>query len=286
MTCPLARRVELPYRLYMPILFSNLLTDVGIDPKQVKVLRHTIDRADLFAVWRRDRPAFERYQSIQLKSAAGNFRRPLWASCIALDAQRTVFVGMYRAKLVGSIPEDFDERLGRHPPDEQTHNYYDCELSPELGEYAGKLFIGWNGRNWRQNGEGGHAITALTEAIRDPDFPGLLEFIKPLSEIPYLPDAWRAHLRLGKGVYLLTCPTTREQYVGKADGDDGFWGRWMAYVVDGHGGNIRLKSRDRSDYQVSVLEVAGTSATPREIGAMEERWKRKLQSRDMGLNAN
>lgn len=60
----------------------------------------------------------------------------------------------------------------------------------------------------------------------------------------------------------------------------------MAYVFDGHGGNILLKSRDRSDYQVSVLEVAGTSATPSEIGAMEERWKRKLQSRDMGLNAN
>jgi hypothetical protein len=87
-------------------------------------------------------------------------------------------------------------------------------------------------------------------------------------------------------VYLLTCPKTKEQYVGSAMGDDGFWGRWQDYVQTGHGGNVALKSRDPSDYQVSILEVAGTSATHDEIGAMEGRWQRKLQSKDMGLNRN
>jgi hypothetical protein len=85
---------------------------------------------------------------------------------------------------------------------------------------------------------------------------------------------------------LLTCPKTKEQYVGSANGDEGFWGRWQCYAQSGHGGNLGLKSRDPSDYQISILEVAGTSATPGEILLMEGRWQAKLQSREMGLNKN
>jgi hypothetical protein len=84
----------------------------------------------------------------------------------------------------------------------------------------------------------------------------------------------------------LACPTTKEHYVGKADGAEGFWGRWLGYAANGHGGNVRLKSRDRSDYQVTILEVAGSSATEADLLAMESLWKMKLLSREMGLNAN
>jgi hypothetical protein len=37
---------------------------------------------------------------------------------------------------------------------------------------------------------------------------------------------------------------------------------------DGHGGNLGLKSRDATDYQVSILEVAGSAATFEKIIAM------------------
>ena len=74
--------------------------------------------------------------------------------------------------------------------------------------------------------------------------------------------------------------------MGSASGEDGFWGRWQDYVQSGHGGDVALKSRDTSDYQVSILEVAGTASTPDDIIKMEIRWKSKLQSREMGLNRN
>ena len=54
----------------------------------------------------------------------------------------------------------------------------------------------------------------------------------------------------------------------------------------GHGGNVALKSRDPADYQVSILEVAGTAATTDDVIKMEVQWKSKLQSREMGLNRN
>jgi hypothetical protein len=51
---------------------------------------------------------------------------------------------------------------------------------------------------------------------------------------------------------------------------------------------LRDSSRkaSRSDYQVSILEVAGTAATEQDILKMEVLWKSKLQSREMGLNRN
>jgi hypothetical protein len=60
----------------------------------------------------------------------------------------------------------------------------------------------------------------------------------------------------------------------------------MEYVRTGHGGNVALKSREYSDYQVSILEVAGSASNVDDILDMESRWKKKLQSRDMGLNKN
>ncbi len=47
-----------------------------------------------------------------------------------------------------------------------------------------------------------------------------------------------------------------------------------------------LRDQTPSDYQVSILEVAGSAATIEEIVNMEDLWKRKLQSREMGLNKN
>jgi hypothetical protein len=115
-------------------------------------------------------------------------------------------------------------------------------------------------------------------------FPGFLDFMHPLSKIKSLPKSWTERLKEATGVYLLTCPRTREQYVGKASGGEGFWHRWMEYVKTGHGGNIKLKSREYSDYQVSILEVAGSGSTEKDILAMESLWMKKLQSREMGLN--
>jgi GIY-YIG catalytic domain len=101
-----------------------------------------------------------------------------------------------------------------------------------------------------------------------------------------LPSAWIDALSAARGVYVLTCPRTKELYIGSATGAGGFWGRWVQYANDGHGGNIQLKSRDASDYQVSILEVAGSSATDADILDLESRWKEKLQTKRMGLNSN
>ncbi len=71
-----------------------------------------------------------------------------------------------------------------------------------------------------------------------------------------------------------------------ATGEAGFWGRWQDYVQTGHCGTVALKSRDPSDDRVSILEFAGTASNADDVLAMEQQWKAKLQSQEMGLNRN
>jgi hypothetical protein len=107
----------------------------------------------------------------------------------------------------------------------------------------------------------------------------------PLSEIETMPASWQQTLSATRGVYLLTCPGTKKHYVGSASGEGGFLQRWRDYVRNNHGGNMQLKSRDWSDYLVSVLETAGSSTTDAEIIDLEQRWMKKLLSRSIGLNS-
>ena len=73
---------------------------------------------------------------------------------------------------------------------------------------------------------------------------------------------------------------------GSACGADGFWGRWMDYAANGHGGNVDMRALDQSDFRVSILEVAGSADTDADIRAAERLLKLKLKSHIFGLNKN
>lgn len=113
-----------------------------------------------------------------------------------------------------------------------------------------------------------------------------LDFRERLNTLAGVPESWRAALSAVSGIYLFTHPDTGKQYVGSAQGAGGFWGRWEHYVASGHGGNRRMQDIPAADYQVSVLEVASSSAGADILAKMEERRKQKLLSRRFGLNAN
>lgn len=269
--------------------FRPLLESAGFDPKAVNLLRHCPGGfVDPFGAWRADRSAFEAYQSIQARKDRSYFSRPYWAAFAPTRQGRTIFIGIYEVRLIGPVAGGEIDALTGEILNADVADRYDCEIRPELTEYVGRLVVDWGAgtRAWGQKGTTDKPIIELLRSVEEPAFPGYLELIEPLSAVPTLPDRWVDFLREGRGIYLLTCPRTKEQYVGKADGADGFWGRWMAYAITGDGGNARLRSREPSDYQVSILEVAGSAASPDDILRMEILWKSKLQTREMGLNGN
>jgi len=278
----------------MPLYFNTVLRQMAVDPEAVILVRHQDHRADKgrspFELWRYDRVAFDEYQSHQGTDNRAKFcRAHKWASFVATPAGETLFAGMFDAKYLGLLDHDRPKPNCAGVDLAGSCDVY--SLIPDLvfEDFNGKLIIDWGegARAWVQRADRQNKqVTELRLKYQEDAFPGFLNFLQPLSKIISLPQTWAEVLRSAKGIYLLTCPRTHEQYVGSATGMDGLLGRWLEYYQTGHGGDVALKSREPSDYQVSILEVAGTSATLNDILIMEDRWKRKLQSREMGLNRN
>jgi len=277
--------------------FNTVLESEGISPSEVRLIRHQqTGSAGLtsYVLWRDNLPGFEVWQSCQLASRAGYFEANYWASFVVPPDGSTLFVGVYRIGERREAPPEwvdplFDRPLGLR--EERPCHLYGWERTDAAAEYVARLRIEWGGgtRSWVQKADsrsGNKKIIELARAFQEDAFPGYSAFLSSLATLPSVPSGWHVALAAARGIYLLTCPRTKEQYVGSAYGADGFWGRWQAYLHGGHGGNVGLKSRDPSDYQISILEVVGSLVTVEEIIAVEQRWKAKLQSREMGLNRN
>lgn len=277
----------------MPLTFNMILKEAGIPLKDARLIRHKDLRAakgrSIYELWRDDRPQFELYQSIQGFPGRTKLQVPYWVSFVGTPTDETLFVGIYAVEYLGLLKEDTPMPHSDELLKAGAFDTYRLTMDERFSDLDGKLFVEWGEgkRAWVQRPDRqDKRIVELRTEFKEPDFPGFLEFVEPLSRLDRLPLGWIAALKASRGIYLLTCPRTKEQYVGKADGHDGFWGRWQEYAQTGHGGNVALKSRDPSDYQVSILEVAGTATTAEEIFQMESLWKAKLQSREMGLNRN
>jgi hypothetical protein len=276
----------------MAIMFNTLLLEADLSLTDVCLLRHQDQRATRgrtpYELWRDDPPAFDLYQSTQGTSRRPNFSRAHhWASFVGTPSGETLFTGLYRVEYRGLLSEDTPMPHCDGIDKAGACDIYALTRNESLADLIGKLYIDWGPgmRAWVQRADQQNKpITELRTAFREPDFPGFLAFLASLSMLDKLPQSWIAALSSTRGIYLLTCPKTREQYVGSATGESGFWQRWQDYVRTGHGGNVGLKSRAISDYQVSILQVAGSDATTDDILIMERCWIVKLQSKEMGLN--
>jgi hypothetical protein len=276
------------------LTFATVLRSANIDPADVRLLRHHKaypGGRTPYSLWRDSPELFDLYQSTQDAERRAYFAATYWASFVVTPAGSTVFVGLYSAELTGPVPADMIDPLsGEVPGTAKGHSYdlYDCQRLAALSEYGGRLSVDWGAgtRSWVQRADGGaKPVVELTRKIEEERFPGFTRFVASLSDLEAMPVGWKEALRSARGIYLLACPRTREHYVGQAAGEDGFLGRLREYVASGHGGNVGLRGREASDYQVSVLEVVGTNDLTR-IGEVETLWKRKLLSRDIGLNLN
>jgi hypothetical protein len=250
-------------------MFNTLLKDAGIELSEVRLLRHMDKRAEKgrspFELWRDDRPNFELYQSHHRIDNRVRLTAKYWASFVGVPGKKkTLFVGLYHVSYKGLLDHDVPFPHADGVDKAGSCDDYNLVLDPRFADLDGKLYIEWGDgtRSWIQRADSQNKqVVELITGTEVPKFPGFLNFITSLSAIDGFHSEWIAILRSTKGVYLLTCPRTKEQYVGSAYGENGFWGRWQDYAKNGHGGNVALKSRDPSDYQISILEVAGSGLT-------------------------
>jgi hypothetical protein len=246
----------------------------------------------LLEAWRTDRSAFETYQSLQSAAKRASFARRYWAAFFGTWDGRTLFGGMYEVGAPTTVENDVEVPLTGVIDRAGTVDRYETRVTDLLKEYSGKLYIEWGGgssgkRTWNQRADAQNKrVTELRLYQDEEPFPGYMQVCSPLSVIAEAPSGWIQRLSEAQGVYLLSCPRDGSLYVGSATGEGGFWARWAEYCSNGHGGNVALRTRRPSDFRVSILQVAGSADTEKDILRAEENWKLKLQSRSLGLNRN
>jgi hypothetical protein len=244
----------------------------------------------VYELWRDQRSIFDEYQTQHSADKHRTLRAAThWASFVATPDDETLFVGLDRSRYLNQSSTNIVQPTTGKVWEPGEIFLYEVVLEAFLSEYIGRLFIDWGlgNRAWVQHASRKvKPIVEIKRRFEEDAFPGFLNFVSDLSRLTSLPAGWKAALSAVRGVYVLTCPRTHELYIGSASGADGFFGRWSEYARDGHGGNVQLKSRDRSDYQIAILEVAGTSMTMQDIMSLESHWKEKLQTRKMGINSN
>lgn len=271
------------------LTFNQLLDKAGLPLAQTRLARHQHKRgptgkspADL---WRARDGTFEIYQSFQSDPIFGDAKYV--ASFVPLPRVGSLFLSMYRILSKGMCT---DPSL-MCPVNGHTlldHHWYTMERIDVLDAYSERVIIGWGGatQTWVQYADRqDKPILAIYPVAPEERYPGHTHFIRKISDLEALPSSWITHLQQARGIYLLVSLKTGQHYVGSAVGSDGFWGRWMEYVHDGHGGNALMKATADGDYQVSILEVAASSANEPDIVRLEHLWMKKLMTTTYGLNS-
>jgi hypothetical protein len=275
------------------LTFNFFLNEVGLDPKKVKLARNQDRRAKRgrtpYDLWNAHDPDFEEYQRMQSKDRFKGVTHI--ASFVVTPQKETLFAGIYSVDGSGPMPpgkrdpvtgEDVS-RFASADGDVSSSYYYVLTKTKLLAEYEGKLSIefGNNPITWAQWATQEKQVIEI-RSRDEPAFPGFMQF-RPtnFNSLDALPDSWKTALGSARGVYVAVCTKTGKLYVGSASGPGGFWDRWQEYLQNGHGGNEGMKLNP-AEYEVSIMEVAGSTADVPDIIALENRWKGKLGSRYFG----
>jgi hypothetical protein len=269
--------------------FNTLLNEVGIDPKDVQLVRHK-DRGPTgitpYSLFRNDSRKFDTYQSIQARKI---FHRNFIASFVVspAPAYETLFVGLYKVIEPQVNVETIISPVGGKSYDPGRVLIYPLASEEKMKDLIQRLIIDWGEgyRSWVQRADRQNKnVLELRKVTAEPEFPGFDCFTCRLGELDGIWDKWKIALSNERGIYLLSFDDG-QQYVGSATGAAGFWQRWGDYLVDGRGGNVALKNRDAREAVVSILDTSRLSDNRQTTIKREMLWQRKLGPKAIAIDA-
>lgn len=278
------------------LCFSDVLRKNGLDPTQVKLIRHPMTNRE-FAAYYEHNMVFE-YTRHQAAGFSKGY--PYWAVFIGDKGSYAKFFAIYQ---VGDYVPDTPDVMppGYLEPEsfQGKYAFYDLKYLDILKEYEGRLIIDWgkSTRMWHQKGSTEKPIIAIQSDVKMV-FSGFEDLIlrydelKEIVENPTIYDNWHTALSSVNAIYLIVDTETGKQYVGSAYGEGGLLGRWSCYVNTQHGNNKIMKEVICShperyhSFQFSILQILPKTVTASEVIEIESLYKRKLMSIPFGMNGN
>ena len=230
---------------------------------------------------------FKEWQEVQTKK---NFQRKYILSIIRYQRNDLwLFAGVY---------EVIDVK-----PNENGSYQYTSILTKVGNDLIGRLILHYQvtSRAMYRNAETICDSLNLYEIKSVPlcfsDFTNYKEVLLSRNQLEIMyrqvPASWKTALSSVAGVYLQTDLRNGKHYVGSAYGFGGFWQRWESYFITFHGGNKGLLDLYKGEgkgvfdnFQYSILETVDIDTPKEEVIAIENRWKKQLQSKEFGYNEN
>lgn len=277
---------------------QDLLITNGVDVKRTKLIRHNTSSDEIAENNKNN--ILEEYQKIQISTLFKNIDYVV--SFLGEQGTEAKLIGCYKV-------EGYSKLLNNRPPSgvfftkklKDEHVKFNLTKTPILEEFTNRLVIEWGkgALSWCQNGTTEKDILYILPPVSPYEFISydkiLLDF-KTLEEIIFNNKqhaVWEEKLSTVAGVYLITDTSTGKHYVGSATGKaGGIWQRWSEYAKTKHGGNTKLikllidSPTQYLSFQYSILEVFPIKRSSEEVLEYEALYKRKLFSKEFGLNEN
>jgi hypothetical protein len=292
---------------------NDLLQSKGIDPNHVLVLRHRPWEPQLNKVlpWlAAEKPdLFNAYQQTQGEKLERVMRAMTGAGYIASfigqEAGKALFVGLYSIR--GSRPLTYNEywnvpanvtlktfgMTGFTGEKRSSILWFDLALVDFYASWKGKLIVGWPPpeRSWWRRAHRPRNEMPVLAILEDSAFENTIPEWDAINltweELRILPTRLKSALSQWRGIYYIFDTSEGKGYVGSAYGKDNLLGRWLNYVVSGHGGNRLLRQRDPQKFQFTILQRVSPDMEDSDVIRLESSWKQRLHTRKPdGLNDN
>ena len=276
--------------------FSDILINAGLDPAKVQLIRHAKNDKDFRACYEKN--MVKEYTGEQKKDFNKGY--DYWAVFISGKGTEARFYKLYR---VGAVVPRCLEVMPKDYPCPQAFetpgDYYELEYADILKEFENRLIIKWGDatRVWHQKGTTEKEIVAI-QTSHNEEFVGYENVVLPYEKLKEVVEndvdykLWHTALSNVKAVYLILDVKNGQQYVGSAYGNRGLLERWECYVDTFHGNNKLMREvicdyPDRYQFfQFSILQIFSMSTPDDIIINAENLWKRKLGTKEYGMNAN
>ena len=279
---------------------SLYLTDImrrnNLDPNRTKLIRHALKHDRCQRCFQHN--FIEYYQRIQ--------RKNFFVGCDYLlsffsgPGTSAKFIGCY--KVGGGEPINLSLMpLGFPVPEMFTEDryFYDLQATDIMADLKERLIIEWGKAavSWHQWASNEKNVLAI-QANPKYTFPGYDKVILSYAELKeiisdnILYENWHTALSSIYAIYLIVDTSDGKQYVGSAYGNDGLLDRWKCYVNTGHGGNKQIRdlicyTPNRFEhFQFSILQILPKTIAPEEVIIIESLYKKKLKTKEFGLNMN
>ncbi len=278
------------------LYLSDILKRVGLDITKVKLIRHSLNHKNFKDCY--EAGFIKEYTQIQKKDFSEGYE--YWITFISDKGTSAKLDACY--KVNGFVLNTLNVAPKGFPRLEMfdgEHGYFDLMRTDILQDMSGRLIIDWGKATiqWCQKATNEKPVLAI-QANHRMAFIGyeniVLSFneLKEILEDSITYDNWHTALSSVYAIYLITDKTNGKQYIGSAYGQGGLLSRWNCYVDTKHGNNKEMQElicdypERYKDFQFSILQILPKTITDEEVIKLESLYKKKLLTKEFGMNEN